>query len=171
VEQLRELLNPSVFDRRAQERAQEAMSTVEGLYERASRAGAAMFGRYFQAHSLPRLIRRRPRLIDSWLALLEGESAEEVVWHAGDFYRALALGLAPIDPDRAVGIIRRLRRSRRSTRVLVAPINIDSLTYAAWEIPDCPGAGDLRVDILESALSDKSLLEGRFGCSAPGGRG
>jgi hypothetical protein len=159
VEQLQELLNPSVFERRAQEHAQEAVTTVEGLYERARRAGAAMFGRYFQAHALPRLIRRRPQLVDTWLTLLEDEGAEEVVWHAGDFYRALALGLAAIDPDKAAGIIRRLHRSRRSTRVLVAPLNVDTLTYAAWEIPDCPVAAELRVDTLEGALSDKSLLE------------
>jgi hypothetical protein len=155
VERLRELLDPNVFDRPTNE----AMTTVEGLYQRARRVGAAMFGCYFRADSLPGLIRRRPGLIDTWLALLQGERFEEVIWHAGDFYRALAQSLAPVDPTRAATIIRHLRGSRRGTRVVVEPMKIDALNYAAWEIPDCTEARQLRTEILDSALTDKSLFD------------
>jgi hypothetical protein len=155
VDHLRQLLDPDAFDRSAQE----ALTSVETLYERARQDGAAMFGSHFRGDSLSEVIRRRPELVASWVAMMEGENSEEVIWRAGDFYRALALSLAPIDPGRAAGIIRRLRRSRQSTRVVVAPMKIDALTYAAWEIPDCPDARELLAETLDSAFSDKSLLE------------
>jgi len=136
IDHLRQLLDPDAFDRRTRE----SVTSVETLYERARQVGVAMFGSHVRGHSLPEVIRRRPGLVASWVAMMDGGSAEEVIWRAGDFYRALALSLAPVDPGRAAGIIRRLRKSRQSTHAVVAPMKIDALSYAAWEIPDCPDA-------------------------------
>jgi hypothetical protein len=105
------------------------------------------------------VIRRRPELVTKWFAMIEGENPEEVIWKAGEFYRALALILAPVDPGRAAKVIERLRRTRQSTRTIVAPMKIDALTYTAWKIPDCPESQQLRTEILDGAISDIRLLE------------
>jgi hypothetical protein len=154
-ERLRQMLDPGAIDRRMHEASME----LGRLFERARQIGATMFGHDFRPYGLVEAIRLRPELVGSWLSMLDGKGSETVVWRAGEFYRALALALASTNPQQAVGIIRRLRTDRRSTRTVYRPLKVDSLTYAFSKMPDCVETLQLQDEILDAAITDEKLFE------------
>lgn len=154
LERLREMLEPGAFDRQAQE----SRMTLAGLYDHARQIGAMMFGRQFRLHGIAELIRLMPDLVDGWLAMLQGEHVETVVWRAGEFCRSLATALADHNPGQAVAIIRRLQRNNRGTRTVFKPLMIDDVTSAAFKIADCADVAQLRDDMLDEAVTDEELF-------------
>jgi hypothetical protein len=155
VTRLRQMLDPGAFG----QSVQVARATLDALFERARQLGISMFGKQFRRYGLPEVIRLRPELIEAWLSMLEGDGSRMIIWRASEFYRSLALALASTDPERAIGIIRRLRDEDSGARTVFTPLKIDSLLYAAFEVGDCSEAIQFRSEVLDEATTDEALLE------------
>lgn len=150
----RQVNDPDAWDR---EQA-EANTQLQQLLDRARSAGISLFGRMIRPNGLRQVVGLRPDLVDRWLGVLDTDQAESIIWRAGEFYRALAFALAESDPARAVMVLRRLHSTPTASRTVFRPLEIDALTYAAFDMPAAGPVDDFRHHLLDEAVTDEALF-------------
>lgn len=153
---LEALSDPDAFERQ-EARLQERTSA---LIERAKEQGVRMFGHRFRREGLREVVQQRPDLVEKWVSALEAAGSQNLIWRAGDFYRAIAGAIARVDPERATEIIQRLRSAGTvASRTVYVPLRIDAVLYEGFTVVDEPHASNLRDNWVDEAVTDDDLFQ------------
>lgn len=154
LEEMKAFFAEDAVDRVAEGRKEFALRVRE-LLRKARDAGRSFLGDAVQSAGLGRVVARRPDLVDRWLdGLRQGRPG---LGEVGEFYRALSLAMGRDDPSRAVWILREVSRLR-TFPVVYRGLNVDSLTWSAFQLPTCPDVDDLREQLLSQVTNDDGLF-------------
>lgn len=123
----------------------------------ARQAGRRLFGRRMRDHGIGAVVVHRPDLVEKWVDwLTQNPSAG---WDTLEFYGVLSSALAATSPDRAADIVRSLRRGAWTVRVVYGPLDVDSVTWLALQLPSTQTVDALREEILEEADTDEFVFQ------------
>jgi len=154
-EQLERLMDPNAWE----QEEQRSSERTAALIRRARERGAKLFEYRVRPQGLREACRQRPELVDKWIAALDIDE-KELLWRAGDFYRAIAAAIAPDQPGLAAGVLRRIRRAgARVLRTTYDPLRIDALLYESFAVPPCAESEALLGEWLDAALTDDDLFQ------------
>jgi len=139
---------------------------IQSQIAEARRAGRRLFGRPMREHGLAELVRHRSELAEKWIEWLRQNPS--TAWDTVEFYGALSSALAATNPDLAGNVVRNLKRGAETIRVMYSPLNVDSVTWLALQLPSSQTTDDLRDEILQEADTDELLFQIALAAQANG---
>lgn len=154
AEAFRQATDPNVFERREED----AQAQLQQLLAQARAEGMRSFGHAMRHNGFRQALALRLDLVERWLSALETDGGSRILSHAGEFYRQLAIHLMTVDPPRGVALLRRLRATPGVMTVRYAPLGIEALIYAAFDVPNSEAVSALRDEMLDDAVTDEALF-------------
>lgn len=154
VEAFRQATDTGAFERREED----AQARLQQLLAQARAAGMRSFGHAMRRDGFRQALALRLDLVERWLSALETNDGSRILSHAGEFYRQLAIHLMTVDPPRGVALLRRLRATPGVMTVRFAPLGIEALIHAAFDVPNSEAVSAFRDEMLDKAVTDEALF-------------